>query len=90
MEEGCAATLSRPRIETTEVLTLRRTARAHVVGLRLACDRVQEQAVHHLERGLLDVFVGAVDGVSRLETYYRFQSRSAKIRRVSAGSRRYF
>ena len=39
----------------------------NVVGLRLAHDRVNQQPVGHLERALGQVFVGAVDRVSRLK-----------------------
>ncbi len=47
------------------------TAHAHlgwdVVILRLAHQRMQEQALHDLQRALLDILVRAVDGVARLE-----------------------
>src|SRR5215207_5656009 len=38
-----------------------------VVGLRLADQRVEEEPVHGLQSALLDVLVGAVDGVPGLE-----------------------
>src|ERR671916_2476805 len=41
--------------------------RGDVLGAGLADQRVEEQAVHDLQRALLDVLVGAVDGVARLE-----------------------
>src|SRR5918998_3433508 len=41
--------------------------RRDVLGAGLADQRVEEEAVDYLERALLDVLVGAVDGVARLE-----------------------
>ena len=40
-----------------------------VVLLSLADQGVEEEAVHDLQRGLLDVLVGAVDGIAGLETH---------------------